>query len=91
MGYRIELAEIEHVIINILKIVSNGCVVYNSSKKEITLFYEAEKEITPSDFRKNIGQALPRYMVPVVFHHLKEMKRNPNGKIDRAYYNSLVK
>ncbi len=91
LGYRIELAEIEHVIINILKIVSNGCVVYNSSKKEITLFYEAEKEITPSDFRKNIGQALPHYMIPVVFHHLKEMKRNPNGKIDRAYYNSLVK
>ena len=74
-----------------LLIFSKSYRTDNSSKKEITLFYEAEKEITPSDFRKNIGQALPRYMVPVVFHHLKEMKRNPNGKIDRAYYNSLVK
>lgn len=91
MGYRIELGEIEHVIINTLKIVSNGCVVYNSQKKEITLFYEADSEISPADFRKRIGLSLPRYMVPVVFHYLDEMKRNPNGKIDRAYYNSLVK
>lgn len=91
MGYRIELGEIEHVIINTLKIVSNGCVVYNSQKKEITLFYEADSEISPADFRKRIGQSLPRYMVPVVFHYIDEMKRNPNGKIDRAYYNSLVK
>ena len=37
MGYRTELGEIEHIIINKLKLVKNGCVVYNFSKKEITL------------------------------------------------------
>ena len=90
MGYRIELGEIEHVIINTLKLVKNGCVVYNHQRKEITLYYEAEKELAPAEFRKTIGNALPKYMIPVVFHHLSELKRNTNGKIDRLYYSKLV-
>ena len=90
MGYRIELGEIEHVIINTLKLVKNGCVVYNHQRKEITLYYEAEKELTAADFRKAIGNTLPKYMIPVVFHHLSELKRNTNGKIDRLYYSKLV-
>ena len=90
MGYRIELGEIEHVIINTLKIVKNGCVVYCYDKKEITLFYEAEQELTAADFRKAIGNSLPKYMMPVVYHKIDELKRNPNGKIDRLYYSKLV-
>lgn len=90
MGYRIELGEIEHVIINTLKLVKNGCVVYNHQRKEITLYYEAENELTAGDFRKAIGSTLPKYMIPVVYHHLAELKRNPNGKIDRLYYSKLV-
>lgn len=90
MGYRIELGEIEHVIINTLKLVKNGCVVYNHQRKEITLYYEAEHELTAADFRKSIGNTLPKYMIPVVYHHLPELKRNANGKIDRLYYSKLV-
>ena len=90
MGYRIELGEIEHIIINTLKLVRNGCVVYNHQRKEITLYYEAENEITPAAFRKSIGSSLPKYMIPVVYHHLPELRRNTNGKIDRLYYSKLV-
>jgi len=90
MGYRIELGEIEHVIINTLKLVKNGCVVYNHQRKEITIYYEAENELTAADFRKSIGNTLPKYMIPVVYHHLPELKRNTNGKIDRLYYSKLV-
>ena len=90
MGYRIELGEIEHVIINTLKLVKNGCVVYNHQRKEITLYYEATNELTAADFRKAIGNTLPKYMIPVVYHHLPELKRNTNGKIDRLYYSKLV-
>lgn len=90
MGYRIELGEIEHVIINTHKLVKNGCVVYNHQRKEITLYYEAENELTAAEFRKSIGNTLPKYMIPVVYHHLAELKRNTNGKIDRLYYNKLV-
>ena len=90
MGYRIELGEIEHVIINTLKLVKNGCVVYNHQRKEITLYYEAKNELSTGDFRKAIGNTLPKYMIPVVYNHLSELKRNPNGKIDRLYYSKLV-
>lgn len=90
MGYRIELGEIEHIIINTLKLVKNGCVVYNHQRKEITLYYEADNEISASDFRKAIGSTLPKYMIPVVYHRLPELKRNTNGKIDRLYYSKLV-
>lgn len=90
MGYRIELGEIEHVIINTLKLIKNGCVVYNHQRKEITLYYESDNELTPAEFRKAIGNSLPKYMIPVVFTHLDVLKRNPNGKIDRLFYSKLV-
>lgn len=90
MGYRIELGEIEHVIINTLKLVKNGCVVYNHLRKEITLYYEAPQELTAAEFRKSIGTTLPKYMIPVMYHHLTELRRNTNGKIDRLYYSKIV-
>lgn len=90
MGYRTDLGEIEHVIINTLKLVKNGCIVYNQTAKEITLFYEAEQEIPASEFRKKIGQTLPKYMIPTVYNHLELLQRNTNGKIDRLYYKNLV-
>ncbi|MCQ2309950.1 MAG: AMP-binding protein [Bacteroidales bacterium] len=90
MGYRIELGEIEHVIINKLRLVKNGCVVYNHQRKEITLYYESENELSPAEFRKSIGNTLPKYMIPVAYNQLPELKRNPNGKIDRLYYSKFV-
>ena len=90
MGYRTDLGEIEHVIINTLKLVKNGCIVYNKEAKEITLFYESEQEIPATEFRKKIGQALPKYMIPTVYHHLEILQRNTNGKIDRLFYKNMV-
>lgn len=90
MGYRIELGEIEHVIVNTLKLAKNGCIVYNYQKKEITLFYENENEISPAEFRKALTSMLPKYMIPSVFVYLKELQRNTNGKIDRLFYNKQV-
>lgn len=89
-GYRIELGEIEHVIINTLKLVPNGCVVYNKAEKVIVFFYEGEREITPAEFRKTIGQVLPKYMIPSDFRHLSELPRGGTGKIDRALLNRQV-
>jgi acyl-coenzyme A synthetase/AMP-(fatty) acid ligase len=83
MGKRIELGEIEHVIINTLHLVKNGCAVYDHNKKEIVFFYEAEEEIPVAQLRKQIGVALPKYMIPTRYVFMKEMPRNTNGKIDR--------
>ncbi|MCI6474770.1 MAG: AMP-binding protein [Mucispirillum sp.] len=83
LGYRIELGEIEHIIVSVLKIVDNVCVMYNKNKKEIICIYENDDEITMADFRKKIGDALPKYMMPTRYIHTLSMPRNTNGKIDR--------
>ena len=90
MGYRTDLGEIEHVIINTLKLVKNGCIVYNQAEMQITLFYEAAEEIPVPQFRMEIGKVLPKYMIPTVYHRLEQLQRNTNGKIDRLYYKKEV-
>ncbi|MFA6770310.1 MAG: amino acid adenylation domain-containing protein [Bacteroidales bacterium] len=90
MGYRIELGEIEHVIVNTLKLVDAGCVVYNRAKKEITLFYQCNKEVSIAQIKKSIGAVFPKYMVPTVFHKMEELPRNTNGKLDRIMLYNLA-
>ena len=82
-GKRIELSEIEHVVINTLQLVKNGCVVYDYEKKEIVFYYEASEEIAVGQLRKRIGEALPKYMIPSKFVFMEQLPRNTNGKIDR--------
>lgn len=83
LGYRIELGEIEHVIINTLKLVDNGCIVYDHAQKDIVFYYERSDEISVLEFRRRIGEVLPKYMIPTKYVRLDEMPRNTNGKIDR--------
>jgi amino acid adenylation domain-containing protein len=90
LGYRIELGEIEHVIVNTLKMAKNGCVVYQTTLKEITLFYESETEISPAEFRKQIAGILPKYMIPTVYIRMDELPRNNNGKIDRLMLKNQI-
>lgn len=82
-GYRIELGEIEHVIVNVLKLVKNGCAVYNNVQKKIVFYYEADAEISLQEWRRSIGTALPKYMIPTQYIRQEMLPRNTNGKIDR--------
>jgi len=52
LWYWIELGEIEYVIANTLIMAQNWCVVYETTRKEITLFYESGTDISPAEFRK---------------------------------------
>ena len=89
-GYRIELTEIEHVIINTLKLVQNGCIIYNFQAKEITLFYEAKEDLDLVVARRAIATKLPKYMIPTVFIRMDVLPRGGTGKIDRALLNKQV-
>ena len=82
LGYRIELGEIEHAVLQVAG-VRNCCVVYDNEKKEIALFYEGDKELTPASIRQRASASLPKYMLPTAFTWMEFMPRNPNGKIDR--------
>ncbi len=90
LGYRIELGEIEHIVVNTLCLTANSCVVYDFQNKEIILFYESIQEIPVSDFRKQIAQCLPKYMIPTKYFRLDKMPMNANGKIDRLKLNKEV-
>jgi amino acid adenylation domain-containing protein len=82
LGYRIELGEIEHAVLQVDG-VRNCCVVYNQNRKEITLFYECDRELAPGFLRERLSPLIPKYMLPTVFNWMELMPRNPNGKIDR--------
>jgi D-alanine--poly(phosphoribitol) ligase subunit 1 len=81
-GYRIELGEIETAA-GLLAGVRSVCVLYNTKKQEITLFYESESEMPARELREQLAQRLPRYMLPSAFIWLTLMPINANGKIDR--------
>ena len=82
LGYRIELGEIEHAVFEVDGI-GNSCVVYNQSKKEIALFFESERELTPAFIREQMLSRVPKYMLPTSFHRLDKLPLTANGKIDR--------
>ena len=52
LGYRIEFGDIGNLIVNTLIMSKNGCVVYQTTRMEITLFYECGTDISPAEFRK---------------------------------------
>ncbi|MBW9332826.1 amino acid adenylation domain-containing protein [Herbaspirillum sp. RU 5E] len=81
-GYRIELGEIEHAALQV-RGVRHACVVYDASSKDIVLYFESEEDIAAADLRRQLGQHLPKYMLPTVTERVGQMPRNPNGKIDR--------
>lgn len=90
MGYRIELGEIEHIAVNTLKLVPNCCVVYNRTKKAITMIYEKSETAADITLKKALGQQLPRYMVPTDYVQLEILPRNATGKIDRLKLTQMV-
>jgi D-alanine--poly(phosphoribitol) ligase subunit 1 len=82
LGYRIDLGEIEHAALQVTGI-DNACVVYGRDRKEITLFFESAEELSAAMIRRRLAEFLPKYMLPTTLHHIDQLPRNPNGKIDR--------
>lgn len=82
LGYRIELSEIEHIVVNVLRLAKNCCALHDEQAQRIALIYE-ESGADEKIMRSSLAKHLPRYMIPTIFRQVKEMPRNPNGKIDR--------
>ncbi len=90
MGYRIDLQEIEHQV-HCIDGIANACVLYNQTRKEITLFYEVlSQDVIPQQIRAGLLSIFPKYMVPTVFHRMEVLPKNPNGKIDRNGLASIL-
>ena len=83
MGNRVDMGEIEHIVVNKLRMVKNCCVTYDFTKNEIVLVYEMTEGFTEVDLRKGLAAEFPRYMIPTRYIAMDELPRNTNGKIDR--------
>lgn len=80
MGYRIELGEIETVLSAFPALEEVVCF-FDPEKDRIHCAYTGGED--PKALAKAARAALPRYMVPNLYHPLETMPHNPNGKIDR--------
>jgi amino acid adenylation domain-containing protein len=90
LGYRIELADIEHAILSSIPTVRNVCIVYSQNTKEIVAYCELSESLTPQAFRAALGKKLPVYMIPSRLEEVEKMPMNPNGKIDRLHFKRLL-
>jgi acyl-coenzyme A synthetase/AMP-(fatty) acid ligase len=83
MGHRIELGDIETAAQSLAQ-VDYACVVYDRSREEIVLFYQANHFLEPAELRRQLAQLLPRYMIPAKVKIMPELPFNANGKVDRT-------
>jgi acyl-coenzyme A synthetase/AMP-(fatty) acid ligase len=90
LGYRIELADIEHAILSSIPAVRNVCVFYSQINKEIVAYCELREGLTFQSFRAGLGRKLPAYMIPSRLEKVEQMPMNPNGKIDRLYFKRML-
>jgi D-alanine--poly(phosphoribitol) ligase subunit 1 len=89
LGYRIELGEIEHALLQV-KEIRNCCVLYNDTKREITLIYESDTLINPGQIREQLAAFIPKYMLPTIFHWMERLPLNASGKVDRQQLGLLA-
>ncbi|MET0355631.1 MAG: amino acid adenylation domain-containing protein [Cellvibrio sp.] len=84
-GYRVELSEIERVLQSHSEVRDAVVVAQAQSESHRLVAYVTDRHgyVPDSQALGNyLGDRLPKYMVPAVFVHLKNLPRTPNGKID---------
>ena len=89
-GYRIELAEIENVIIKIDGISHVVVDAHKTRENIITLRAFVVGNVKVSDIKNIISQQLPPYMVPNEFLLIDKIPVTPNGKVDKKALNAFA-
>ena len=83
-GLRIELGEIENAICCIDGISQAVVVVRkNAEGRQLICAFYTGAEMDAKDIRSQIGEKLPKYMLPHIFTHLEEMPLTSSGKVNR--------
>jgi acyl-coenzyme A synthetase/AMP-(fatty) acid ligase len=68
--------------------VERAVCLFGEGKNRIVCWYLGE--IEPKEVRIRLKEKVPAYMVPGRITRVDEMPYNKNGKIDRAYFRSLI-
>lgn len=88
-GNRVELAEIENVIMQVAGVKKAVAVISQtekiSEKKIIMFLLPSESDTHPTDrIRTHLKKVLPSYFMPADFQWLSKFPLNANGKIDKT-------
>ena len=79
-GLRIELGEVEEVILSHADVLNAVAVVMD---EQLCVYYTATKEIEPQELSDFAAESLAYYMVPDILLQLEEMPLTANHKIDK--------
>jgi amino acid adenylation domain-containing protein len=86
-GFRVELGEVEAALSAnpaVLQAVANAAQAHPGDQRLVAyIVYRDGEELTAGDFRRQLRQQLPDFMIPSVVVPLDSMPLTPNGKIDR--------
>lgn len=77
-GYRIELGEIECAL-SAVEGVSLACCYYDGARIVAAYTGAADER----ELKKRLRESLPKYMLPELLLHRKELPRTGSGKVDR--------
>ena len=84
-GYRVELGEIEVVLVEHPAIKQSVAAVLGRERGEARLvgYYMADRHIPDQELRAHLAERLPAYMVPTTLMAIDTLPLNANGKVDR--------
>ncbi len=84
-GHRVELAEVEGALRELQGVVDAAAVALEDAARGTVLvaFVVGARSAPASALQAALRQCLPEPAVPAVIHHLPELPRNLNGKVDR--------
>jgi amino acid adenylation domain-containing protein len=85
MGYRIEPAEIERVLLSYDQVEAAVVLAQTSAKghKFLAAYMEVNQDFDLMHLKSFLGDALPGYMIPKEYIKVKKFPLNANGKLDR--------
>lgn len=84
-GFRIELGELEHVMKRHAPISQAAAAVRQDSagREHLCGYYVASQPVEIEALRRELGEALPEYMVPAFFMQLDELPLTARKQLDR--------
>ncbi|HEV2495029.1 MAG TPA: amino acid adenylation domain-containing protein [Terriglobia bacterium] len=91
-GFRIEIGEIENSLLRLPGVREGAVVVTERTdrSKHLVAFYAGQRPLDANAMREELGQSLPKYMVPSAFHRRDTLPLTGNGKIDRKALTALA-
>ncbi|MGH8880685.1 MAG: non-ribosomal peptide synthetase, partial [Stackebrandtia sp.] len=91
-GFRIEIGEIENTLLRVPGVRDGAVVVAERAdlSKHLVAFYSGRRPLEVDVLRDRLGESLPEYMVPLVFHWRETLPLTANSKIDRKALTALA-